>query len=59
MPAALGEMTVTSTETLEIVSSYPYTTTTKVKVNLRASRSTRSALLKHIPAGATITVNAV
>lgn len=59
MPAALGEMTVNSTETLEIVSSYPYTTTTKVKVNLRASRSTRSALLKHIPAGATITVNAV
>ena len=54
-----GEKTVTSTESLEIVSSYPYTTTTKVKVNLRASRSTRSALLKHIPAGATITVNAV
>ena len=46
-------------ETLETVSSYPYTTKTKVKVNLRASRSTRSTLLKKIPAGAEITVNAV
>ena len=45
------------TATLEIVSSYPYTTTTKVKVNLRASRSVRSELLRHIPAGAEITVN--
>ena len=48
-----------TTETLETVSSYPYTTKTKVKVNLRASRSTRSALVKKIPAGAEITVNAV
>ena len=56
--AATGK-TVTSTETLEIVSSYPYTTTTKVKVNLRAGRSTRSELLRHIPKGATITVQAV
>ena len=47
------------TETLETVSSYPYTTTTKVKVNLRASRSTRSTLLKKIPANAEITVNGV
>ena len=47
------------TATLEIVSSYPYTTKTKVKVNLRASRSVRSELLKHIPAGAEITVNSV
>ena len=46
-------------ETLETVSSYPYTTKTKVKVNLRASRSTRSTLLKKIPADAEITVNAV
>ena len=45
-----------TTETLETVSSYPYTTKTKVKVNLRATRST---LLKKIPAGAEITVNAV
>ena len=47
------------TEVLETVSSYPYTTTTKVKVNLRAKRSTRSTLLKKIPAEAEITVNAV
>ena len=46
-------------ETLETVSSYPYTTTTKVKVNLRASKSTRSTLVKKIPAGAEITVSAV
>ena len=49
----------TVTSTLEIVSSYPYTTKTKVKVNLRASRSTRSTLLKKIPEGATITVKSV
>ena len=30
------------TETLETVSSYPYTTKTKVKVNLRSRRSVRS-----------------
>ena len=47
------------TETPEIVSSYPYTTKTRVKVNLRAGRSVRSTLLKKIPAGAEITVNAV
>ena len=47
------------TATLEIVSSYPYTTKTKAKVNLRASRSVRSELLRHIPAGAEITVNSV
>ena len=46
-------------EAAETVSSYPYTTTAKVKVNLRASRSTRSTLLKKIPAGARITVKAV
>ena len=46
--------TGTSTEALETVSSYPYTTKTKVKVNLRSRRSTRSVLLrssiKSIPA---------
>ena len=50
---------VTSAETLETVSSYPYTTKTKVKVNLRSGRSTRSGLVKKVPAGATITVKAV
>ena len=49
----------TDTEILETVSSYPYTTKTKVKVNLRSRRSVRSVLLKKIPAGAEITVNAV
>ena len=43
-------------EAQEIVSSYPYTTVARVKVNLRASRSTKSALLKRIPEGAEITV---
>ena len=47
------------TESSETASGYPYVTKTKVKVNLRAGRSTRSALLKKIPAGAEITVNAV
>ena len=46
-------------EELEVVSSYPYTTKTKVKVNLRSRRSVRSVLLKKIPAGAEITVEAV
>ena len=48
-----------TTETLEVVSSYPYTTTTKDKVNLRASRSTRGTLVKKIPKNAEITVKAV
>ena len=43
-------------EEAEIVSSYPYTTVTRVKVNLRASRSVKSALLRRIPEGAEITV---
>ena len=40
----------------EIVGSYPYTTVTKVNVNMRASRSVKSELLKRIPAGAEISV---
>ncbi len=40
----------------EIVGSYPYTTVTKVTVNLRASRSVKSSLLKRIPASAEISV---
>ena len=63
IPAAAGaagdKSEAEPTATLEIVSSYPYTTKTKVKVNLRASRSVRSELLAHIPAGAEITVNSV
>ena len=51
--------TAAEAETLEVVSSYPYTTKTKVKVNLRASKSTRSTLVKKIPEGAEITVSAV
>ena len=49
----------TQSEEMETVSSYPYTTKTKVKVNLRSRRSTRSVLLKKIPAGAEITVKSV
>ena len=40
----------------EIVGSYPYTTVTKVNVNMRASRSVKSELLKRIPEGAEISV---
>ena len=43
-------------EDMEVVDSYPYTTVTRDTVNLRASRSTRSALLKKIPSGAEISV---
>ena len=43
-------------EEMEVVESYPYTTVTRDTVNLRASRSTRSALLKKIPSGAEISV---
>ena len=59
VPAGAADGDAEPTATLEIVSSYPYTTKTKVKVNLRASRSVRSELLYHIPAGAEITVNSV
>ena len=48
--------TVAAAEEQEIVSSYPYTTVTKVKVNLRKSRSVKSELIHRIPAGAEITV---
>ena len=51
-----GESLRASADEEEIVSSYPYTTVTKEKVNLRQSRSTTSTLLKKIPAGAEISV---
>ena len=59
VPASIFAESSETAEALEVVSSYPYTTTTKVKVNLRASRSTRSTLLKKIPAKTQITVKAV
>lgn len=59
VPASIFAESSETAEALEVVSSYPYTTTTKVKVNLRASRSTRSTLLKKIPAKAQITVKSV
>ena len=60
VPAAVSAASGSEqTEVLETVSSYPYTTKTKVKVNLRSGRSTRSTLLKKIPADAEITVNSV
>ena len=46
-------------ETQETVSSYPYTTVTRDKVNLRAGTSTRTTLIGRIPAGAEITVHEV
>lgn len=59
VPTSIFAESSDTAEALEVVSSYPYTTTTKVKVNLRASRSTRSTLLKKIPAKTQITVKAV
>ena len=59
VPASIFAETSTTAEALEVVSSYPYTTKTKAKVNLRAGRSTRSTLLKKIPSGAEIIVKAV
>ena len=43
-------------EEQEIVGSYPYTTVTRVKVNLRKGRSTRTTLIQRIPEGAEISV---
>ena len=51
-------ITEVTPEPMETVSSYPYTTLTREKVNLRASRSVRATLLKKIPQGAEITVTA-
>ena len=56
--AAPGAVPAAAAEEQEIVSSYPYTTVTKVSVNLRKSRSTSSTLIVKIPAGAEITVTA-
>ena len=46
-------------EEMEIVDSYPYDTVTRDSVNLRASRSIKSELLKKIPKGKEITVYGV
>ena len=51
-----GDMATPTPEPVETVSAYPYSTTTREAVNLRANRSTRSTLVKKIPAGATIMV---
>ena len=49
MTGVIGEIRHASAEeTSEIVSSYPYTTVTKVKVNLREARSVKSGLVKRI-----------
>ena len=52
-------MVTPTPEPVETAEGYPYTTVTRDGVNLRANKSTRSTLLKKIPKGATITVNAV
>ena len=57
LAGVIGETQYASAEEPEIVDSYPYTTVTRVKVNLRAARSVKSALLKRIPEGAEITVS--
>ena len=52
----LFEVRTAAAEEQEIVSSYPYTTVTRDKVNLRKGRSVKTALVQRIPAGAEITV---
>ena len=49
-------ITAVTPEPMETVSSYPYSTITREKVNLREGKSVRSTLLKKIPQGADITV---
>ena len=56
--SAVGEAAPTE-EPVLTAPAYPYQTVTRVSVNLRASRSVRSTLLKRIPEAAEITVNAV
>ena len=51
-------ITAVTPEPMETVSSYPYSTITREKVNLREGKSVRSTLLKKIPAGANIVVRA-
>ena len=46
-------------EVVETATGYPYETTTKDSVNLREKKSTKSDLIRQIPAGATISVLAV
>ena len=55
---AADAITAVTPEPMETVSSYPYATVTKEKVNLRAGKSVRSTLLKKIPQGAQIVVTA-
>ena len=55
---AADAMTKVTAEPMEVVESYPYTTITKEKVNLRATKSVRGTLLKKIPQAAEITVTA-
>ena len=56
LTAAPAANNAAAAETQETVSSYPYTTVTRDKVNLRAGTSTRTTLIGRIPAGAEITV---
>ena len=52
-----ASITQITAEPMETTGSYPYTTVTREKVNLRANRSVRAALLKKIPQGAEISVS--
>ena len=55
-----ADVMVTPTPEPELTAErYPYVTTTRDSVNLRAQKSVRSALLKKIPEGEAVTVNAV
>lgn len=53
------EKDVMVTPEVETVSSYPYTTVTTDKVNLRKAKSSNSAILRKIPSGASVTVRSV
>ena len=53
----IADVATAEEEEQEIVSSYPYTTVTKVNVNMRKGRSTNTERILLIPKGAEITVN--
>ena len=54
-----GDLITPVPQEAEVVSAYPYETVTRKTVNLRDGRSTRSGLLKKVPAGASVTVKNV
>ncbi len=54
-----GMVVESATNLADTATGYPYETTSREKVNLRARKSTESTLVDQVPKGATVTVNAV